>query len=621
MAAQDVVLLGFSAWQNRYGGNPDILGTTIRVNEVPREIVGIMPEGMRFPVNADLWIPLKPEGDYPKRDFRDLEVFGRLRQGVSQEAAQEELSAISARLAEKYPDTNESMDVQIKAFNEEYNGGEIKLVFLAMMGAVGFVLLIACANVANLLLARSAVRGKEVSIRSALGASRGRIVRQLLLESMALGVLAGALGMALSLLGVKLFEAAVANIDKPYWIDFSIDLKVMAFLCGICLLTAVFFGLVPALHATRTDLNPALQESGRGNSAGVRGRRLASGLIIGQVALALVLLVGAGLMVRSLLNTYNLEIGIPTENILTMRLGLPAAKYPGDDLRINFHESLRQRLQSIAGVESAAVASHPPLGGSLRLPFLKEGQVVPEGEELPRIRALVVGPDYFPTVGSRLISGRLLSAEDGKSGRNYLVVNEAFARRHFADSEPVGQRLKLGAEEEEWRTVIGVVSSVRQNGPSQEEIEGVVYRPYRTLPLHFMTIIARTQLPPESLVDTFRREVRAVDADLPVYNIQTLDEALEQARWPYRIFGTLFSIFAVIALLMSAVGIYGVISYTVTQRTQEIGVRRALGASDGSILGLVVRQGILKLALGLGLGLAGAFGLSRVLAGYATIFL
>ena len=614
VGAEDVVILGFSIWQNRYAGDPDTIDQTLRVNEVPHVIIGVMPEGMRFPLGSDLWIPFKQTNSWESRDSRGIEVFGRLADGQTLETARLEMDGIAARLAEAHPNTNENVTTVVKTFNEEYNGGQIKVVFQAMMGAVGFVLLIACANVANLLLARSKTRAREMSIRAALGASRWHIVHQLLMESVLLSLLGGILGILLAYGGVGMFERAVASIDKPYWIVFTLDSHVIIFLLVICFATGIIFGLVPAWHSSRSDLNSTLQESGRGNSAGRRGQRFAATLVVGQIAMALLLLVGAGLMIRSLLNTYVLDLGIDSERLLTMRLGLAEVKYPEDEQRIVFHRGLHERLTSIPGVESVTVSSHVPSSGSMVRQFRIEGRQVVE-DELPSERLLIVGQSYTQTLGVQLLSGRTFDSQDGRSGQDVIIISREFVERHFPGEDPVGRRIQIGSEADNpWSTIVGVVIGVRQNGPDRQEIDPLIFRPYRSEPLRFMWILARTQGDPHLLVDNFRAEVQKVDADLPVYNVQTLEEILERGRWSFRVFGTLFAIFALVALLMSAVGIYGVISYSVSQRTQEIGVRTALGATNLTIIGLVMKRGVLQLTIGMGLGLAAAFGVSRILA-------
>ena len=364
--AAAVVILGNGVWKNRYGSDPSVLGRTIKVNEMPATVIAVMPEGFKFPTGADLWMPLAqmPQLLEQKRDARNsLDTFGRLADGVTMAQAQSEMNTIAGKLARDYPDTNKDVSARVMTFNDRVNGGPIKLIFLSLMGAVGFVLLIACANVANLLLARSASRAREMSVRISLGASRWRIVRQLLVESVLLSIISGLLGLALAYVGVRLFDAATQDVGKPYWIAFTMDAQVFAFFAAVCLGTGVVFGLAPALHVSKTDLNEVLKEGGRSGSSGMRARRWTSALIVAELALTLVLLAGAGLMMRSFLNLYRLDVGIETSQLLTMRLNLPNQKYPTPEQRWIFYERLDQRLAGLSGIQAATLTTNMPLGG------------------------------------------------------------------------------------------------------------------------------------------------------------------------------------------------------------------------------------------------------------------
>src|SRR4051812_18685984 len=371
-----VVILGNGIFKNRYGSDPSIIGRSIKINEVAATVIGVMAEGFKFPNNADLWMPLNqvPRLVEQKRDARNIDVFGRLADGVSLAQAQSEMETIARTLAGEYPDTNKGIGAHVMTFNERMNGGPIKLVFLSLMGAVAFVLLIACANVANLLLARSAARAREMSVRISLGASRWRIVRQLLIESVLLSIVSGLLGLALADIGVRLFDAATQDVGRPYWIQFTMDGQVFAFFAAICLGTGIVFGLAPALHVSKTDLNEVLKEGGRSGSSGMRARRWTSALIVVELALTLVLLAGAGLMIRSFLNLYRLDVGIETGHLLTMNLTLPNQKYPTPEQRRIFYERLDQRLAGLAGVEAATITTDAPLSGGSQRPLSVGGK-------------------------------------------------------------------------------------------------------------------------------------------------------------------------------------------------------------------------------------------------------
>ncbi len=611
--ADPIALLGYGLWQNRYGGDPEIVGATVRVNEVACVVVGVMPEGMKFPMIAELWRPIAFDSDArEQRDQRRLEVFGRLKDGVTLDAARAEMTSLAARLERDYSDENEGIGVLVKPYNDEFNGGEIKLVFLALMGAVGFVLLIACANVANLLLARSAARAREVSIRSSMGASRFRVVRQLLVESLLLGSIGGAFGLLLSIWGIRAFELAVADINKPYWIDFSLDATVVGFFLAICVATSLLFGLAPALHVSKTDIALTLKEGSRGQAGGSRLRRATSFLTVAELALTLVLLVGAGLMMRSFFNLQNLELGAPISERLTMRLALAEAKYPDDAARFSFHERLQEKLEAVPGVRSVAITTALPGQGAGSRPIEVEAQPRDADTALPQATTVTVSPDYFAAVGVPVRSGRSFTREDGTEGAEVVIVNQKLAERYWPRESALGRRIRVATDPPgPWMQVVGVVPSIRHGDPN--ELDPAIYQPYRQNPVAFVTIVAHSPMPPDSLTRALRAEVQSIDPDLPVYDVMTLEDRVAEARWAYQVFSSMFVIFALIALILSAVGLYAITAFGVSQRTQEIGVRIALGAGSAHILRLVLRQGLTQLTLGLGLGLIGAFALTRVL--------
>ncbi|HEX6973655.1 MAG TPA: ABC transporter permease [Vicinamibacterales bacterium] len=625
--APRVVILGYSVWKNRYGGDPSLVGRTIRVNDVPSEVVGVMPEGFRFPVNADMWQPYIPEGDATKRDQRNLLAFGRVAPGVSMKQAQVEMSGIAKRLEQQYPDTNKGIDAKVMTFNDRFNGGPIRVVFLVLLGAVGFVLLIACANVANLLMSRSAKRAREIALRIALGASRTRVVRQLLVESTILAFIGGLLGLGLSLVGVRLFDIAVADVGKPYWIQFTMDATVFAYLAAVCLATGIIFGLAPALQVSKTNLNEILKEAGRGNAGGRRARRLTAAMVVVELALTLVLLAGAGLMMRSFFKLYSLDVGVETSHLLTMRTTLPERKYKTTEQRKAFYDALLPRLQAIPGLHGAALATSVPLNGGQTRGLEIDGRPAPDAARLPQVSTLFVSANYFDTLGMPLREGRALRETDGEAGAEVIVVNARFAAQFFPGESAVGKRVRLreilpaGRTQAAapptlppWVTIVGVVPTVRQRNVEQIDADAVSYLPYRMRPTQSMSVIARTAGDPASVIPAFRQAVQSVDPDQPVYDVRTMDEVLARSRWPFRVFGSLFTIFAIIALVLSSVGIYAVTAYAVSERTQEIGVRMALGAQQSQVSWLILRQGLVQLAFGLAIGLGAAFVVSRALA-------
>ena len=622
--AERVVLLGYGIWKNRYGDDRSIIGKTLRIDGKPATIIGVMPEGMMFPSSAEMWIPLVTTAE-DKRSSRYLSVFGRLRDDVSKTQAQTELDGIAGRLATAYPDTNKDYaKVTVETFAERFNGGEIRTVMLAMMGAVSFVLLIACANVANLLLSRSVHRSREIAVRIALGATRWRVVRQLLIESICLGVFGGAIGLGLAMIGVRLFDRAVEGSGKPYWVVFSFDATVFSFLAAICVLTGIIFGLAPALQVTKTNVNEVLKEGGRGNAGGVRARWLTGTMVVLELALTLVLLVGAGLMIRSFMKLYTLDLGIKTDNLLAIGLGLSNTKYPNADARRTFYDSFAPRLTAIPGVQSVAfTTSVPPFGSGSRQYELEGGPVRGPEEEAPRVSTVVVSPAFFETVGVQVRRGRVFNDTDGNAGNETVIINERFAAEVFKNEDPIGRRLRFvqppppagqpAPPTPVWRTIVGVSPTIRHANRQDAEPTNAVYIPARQEPPGFSNMLIRTALPPGTLISAVREQLRLVDPDQPVQTVQTMGQMLDRQMWPYRVFGSLFAIFATIALIMSAVGLYAVMAYSVTKRRTEIGVRMALGASGSDVRWLILRRGLWQMGLGLLLGLAGAFGLSRVL--------
>jgi putative ABC transport system permease protein len=621
--AAAVVILGNGVWKNRYGSDPSVLGRTVKINDVPAVVIGVMPEGFKFPQNADLWLPLAqmPRLTEQKRDNRNLEVFGRMADGVTRPKAQSELNTIAARLRTDYPATNKDVTANVMTFSERENGGPIRVVFLSLMGAVAFVLLIACANVANLLLARSATRAREMSVRISLGATRWRIVRQLLVESVLLSIVSGLFGLGLASIGVRLFDAATQDVGKPYWIQFTMDAQVLAFFAAVCLGTSIVFGLAPALHVSKTDLNEVLKEGGRSASSGVRARRWTSLLIVTELALTMVLLAGAGLMMRSFLNLYRLDVGVETRQLLTMRLALPTQKYPSPDERRAFFERLDQRLAGVAGIQTAAITTNMPLGGGSPRLLEIDGHPLAAGEQAQTVTQVLIGPRYFETLGLRIARGRGFDDLDGTTGHETTIVNRRFATMHFGTEDPLGRRIKLtndgpvppGTPAPTWVTIVGISPTIRQRNMQEPQADPVAYIPLRAQSPGFAMLVIRAKGDPASLTHLMREEVRAIDPDLPLFGILTMDQQLAQTRWPFRVFGSMFAIFAMIALALSAVGLYAVTAYSVAQRTQEIGVRMALGAQAAQVWWLVVRRGLVQLAIGLVIGLAGAVGVGQVL--------
>jgi predicted permease len=624
IGAAPVAIISYGLWENRYAKSPAAIGQTIRINEHPTVIVGVMPRGFIFPTEGDVWIPLIPKDDYQKRESRDTTLAGRLAPGVNISSARAEMETIARRLAAAYPASNKDWDVRVQKFNDFANGGPIRVVFLAMLGAVGFVLLIACANVANLLLGRAVGRSREISIRSALGASRWRVIRQLLVESVILSIGGGALGWLAAIWGIRTFDAAVIPNGKPAFITFTVDYRVILYVAAVTLGTGILFGLAPALRLSRLDINAALKDGGHGSSI-MRGKFLSALLVVTEMALAVVLLAGAGLMIRSFLKMYNAPVGVQAENVLTMRMLLRDTKYPTPSDQTTFHQRLQERIASLPGVEVAAITSNMPAGGSIRWPYELEGKPPVDERKRPQTDAVVISPDYFDVMKVRPLFGRTFTDADGVSGYPVVIVNKSFGDTFWPKEDVLGKRLRIvtqpvGAKNgtppspQAWLTVVGEIPDIIQNDLGKGQRDPIIYLPYRQQPMRGMNVVARTRVSPATLGDAFRREVKSLDADLPVFNLRTLDDFLAQRNWPWRVFGSMFAIFAAIALLLASVGLYAVIAHSVSQSTQEIGIRMALGASGTRVLRLIFMQGMRQLIIGLVLGLLAAFGITRVLA-------
>jgi predicted permease len=550
-----------------------------------------------------------------------------LTDGVSIGQAGAELATIAARLAREYPDTNKDVTAAVMSYNDRTVGTPLKIIFWSLMGAVAFVLLIACGNVANLLLARSAHRSREISVRVALGATRGRIVRQLLVESVLLAVVSGLVGLALSVVGIRWFDAAIADAGKPYWMTFTFDPLVFAFFAAVCVATGIMFGLMPALHVSQTNVLEVLKEGGRSGSVGTRTRRWTGALIVAQLTLTLVLLSGAGLMMRSFMSLYRMDLNMDTSRLLTAQLTMVTRKYPTAELRGAFLRRLNERLAASGDIVAGATASHLPMGfGGERQLILDRPPLAP-GQQPPLVTLLDVGKGYFDTLGIRLIRGRAFEEIDGTRGHESAIVNQRFVAMYFPREDPIGRRIRLTAQpatgpQIEWVTIVGIAPTLRQRNFQEPNPDPVVYVPHQTNTSigPITSIIVRGRGEPAALAPFLRREMAALDADLPLANIRTMDNFLAVMRWPSRVFGIMFAIFAAIALVLAAVGLYAVTAYSVTQRTQEIGIRMALGAQPGQIRWVILRRGIAQIALGLTLGLAGALAVGRLLQASTLLF-
>jgi predicted permease len=614
--AAAVLLIGYGVWADRYAKDPNILGRSVRANDKPATIIGVMPKGFKFPNNEDVWIAAVPDAELQKRTTRAFQMIGMLKRGSSLAEARADLSIVAKRLEEEFPDSHKGDGISVETFHQAMNGGGIRLVFLLLLGAVAFVLLIACANVANMLLSKALGRRREMSIRAAIGAGRWMLVRQLLVESIVLSLSGGVLGLALTHFGIRWFSHAVQDVGKPYWVDFSIDYVVLLYFAAVSVLAGVIFGIAPALRASRVDLNEALKEGAR-SAGGLRRGYLSGALVVFQFALAVILLSGAGLMVRSFLKAQDEFASIRAGQILHARVGLPDARYATPESRYQFFEKLLPRLASLPGVETVALVSNPPGMGSSGQRMELKDRPIAEHEQRPAVSRIVAGPNYFRLLGLGLLQGREFDESDGLPGKESVIVCRQFAARFFPKESPIGKQLRLFPSNNQptpWMTIVGVVPDLRQDDPSLPTQAPVLFVPYRSNPSGDIAILMRTPHgPAASLAAPLRHEVQRADAELPLFEVQSLEQRFQRSRWYLRVFGTLFSTFAIIALGMAAVGIYAVMAHSTGQRRQEIGVRVALGANFVDVLRLVLGRGVKQLMIGAAIGLAAAIAVCRLM--------
>jgi predicted permease len=612
-----VVILSYALWQRRFGGDRNIINKSITLSGNPYTVIGVLPQDFKYPEPGqrkppELYAPLgrAPESVGRRSDF--LGVIARMKPGVALTQAQVEMNTITARLAQQYPDSNADWGVTLLPLHERITG-DVSLALWLLMGVVGFLLLIACVNVANLMLARSATRGQEIAIRRALGADRWRLVRQFLTESVLLSLVGGTLGLLLATWGITLLTSlSPGNI--PRLDEVRLNWPVLAFTLAASLLTGLVFGLFPALNATNPNLIASLKEGGRSSTEGSRSARLRRALVVSEIALALMLLVGAGLMVRSFVRLQEVDPGFQPERVLAVDVALPGVKYKEDERVVGFFDQFLGRVKAQPGVESVGAISTLPMSGSGDIiSFEIEGRPEPVVSGSVDAEYRIVTPDYFRTMSIPLAKGDGFTERETKDAPNAMLVNETFARRFFPNEAAIGKRINLGdSDQPTWRTIVGIVRDVRLQNLDVDPYPQM-YAALAQSPRRAMTMVVRTTSDPMHVIPFVRHELTTLDKDQPLYNVRTMQQVMSESTARRRFNMLLIAIFACLGLVLASVGIYGVISYSVTQRTHEIGIRMALGAEARDILKMIVRQGMGMVVLGVGIGLGGAFGLTRVM--------
>jgi predicted permease len=610
-----VAVLSHRLWQRRFGGDPKIIGQQVILNGESYTVNGIMPESFHFApfwaTNADVWVPLLLDKRLNDRGGRSLRIFARLRDGVPLEQAQADIDVICRRLEAEYPATNAGMTAQVVPLQEKVVSN-IRPTLLVLLGTVGFVLLIACSNVANLMLVRANGRMKETAVRLALGSSRWRVIRQSLVESLLLSLAGAAMATVIASWGIRGLIASLPAESLPRLNEVGIDKTVLAFTALIALLTGVVCGLAPALRAFRTDLQETLKSGGRGSTAGRPEHRTRSLLVISEVALALMLLVGAGLMLRTFEQLEAVDPGFDPHHLLTLEVAAAGKSYRTGPSRIRFFDQLRPRLEAVPGVESVSFINHLPISGDIwTLGIIIYGRPNPPPGQQPTAAYRVVQPGYFATMKIHMLEGRDFNSHDLRDTTPVAIVNEGLAKHHWPGEDAMGQRLRLGAN---WLTIVGVIKNVKQTDWTQNP-DDEIYLPYAQSDAQFgyMTLVMRAHGDPLALSTPVEEQVRALDKDVPIAHVQSMEQVIADKLWRGRLAMTLLGLFAAVAVTLAALGIYGAISYSVSQRTGEIGIRMALGADSGDVLRMVLRQGLMTVGIGVVVGLCGAWILTRTL--------
>jgi putative ABC transport system permease protein len=610
---EKVVLISHGLWQRRFGSDANIVSKTIKLNGENYTIVGVMPADFRLPDQREreLWTPIAFKDDEKTfHQARFVDVIGRLKGGVSLDQAQAEMVTIANRISQEYPEANSGWTIKLTPVLD-YALGSARTILWVLFCAVGLVLLIGCANVTNLLLVRATTRQREMAIRAALGARRSRIVRQLTTESLLLALLGGLVGWPLAIWGLQAL-LAVAPPDLPRLSSVTIDRSALLFSFGVTLLTAIAFGVAPAVQLAKVDLNRALKVSGGDGRQGIPQQRVGNLLISAEVALAITLLVGGGLLARTVWQLQRVKLGFDERNALTVTLQLPEKKYADDHSVGLFSQQLVQEISTLPGVESSAVARILPIMHNLPAGFYVEGRQRQPDNQLPLTNYSAVSPAYFKAMGIPLVAGRAFTDRDGENSPRVAIISESLAQHFFSGENPIGKRINVTTGQERYREIIGIVGDVKQKGLTQETAPHT-YEPFAQAPDRFMTLVMRTSSDPMALVPAIRSKVLALDSDLPLQRVSTLDRVIANSIRPQRFTSAVLAVFAGVALFLAAAGLYGVISYSVAQRTRELGIRVALGAQVPDVMKLVLKEGMKFVLIGEVVGLAAAFGLTRLL--------
>jgi predicted permease len=630
--AAPVVVLSYGLWQRHFGGQASILNQTLTLSGRSYTVIGVMPADYAYPSRVEMWVPVGQLSGDPNWQERGnhpgLYAVARLKPGVTQPQAQADMNNIAANLEKQYPDTNTANGVRLRPLMEIFVS-DVRTTLWVLFGAVAFVLLIACANIANLLLARATARRRELAIRAAMGAGRWRIARQLLTESVLLAIIGGGCGLLIAHWGIKLI-LYVSPTAIPRSREITLDWRVLAFTLAVSFVTGILFGLVPAIQAGEVDVHETLKETGRGTS----GRHwLRSSLVIVEVATTMILLIGAGLMIRSFYRLQNVNPGFSYEHLTSFNVSLPQKKYPTEEQRSQFFQRLLENIRTLPGVQTMGAASGLPLGNNgWQTSFVVDGRPMPPRSEIPLMEACTVTPDYFRAMNIPLLRGRYFTDQDNRSfiagrdlsklnegermitGSNVIIIDEEFARRFWPNEEAVGKRIRFGTDPKApVLTVVGVVGRVKMESLTDDSNRVQGYFSFAQIPFNGMTVIIKGNGDPNQLIASARQQVKSIDPDQPIYNIRTMDEIRGESVAPQRLNLTLLSIFAGIAFVLAIVGIYGVMSYSVTQRTHEIGIRMAIGAQPRDVFRMVLGQGMLLTVVGLAFGLVGAFALTRLM--------